>query len=406
VLHVRVRFLQLQRRSVERLLEDGSFAPADELATDDGTVFGFDEAVEHEVDLAVPVAAALDGERATEVTVPGGRTDEDAPLDGRPAGRLARERWPLRGVVRVRAEELPGPYGVLRVRVGVENLSAAGPRDSVREDALRRAFVATHVLLGAEAGRFLSLLEPPEWARPYAEGCTNVGSYPVLVGSGDRDDLVLSSPIILYDHPQIAPESGGDLFDALEIDEILLLRTMTLTDEEKAEARATDPRAAAIIDRADTMPAEMLDKLHGAVRYLRGPTGSSVPDDPVPTMGNGHSGGNGHADGGSAGHDRTPWWDPGSDSSVSPETDAVTVAGLEVRRGSRVILRPGSRSTDAQDMFLRGRSATVEAVLHDVDGNRHVAVTVDDDPGAELQKRHGRFLYFAPDEIEPLEAAG
>jgi hypothetical protein len=184
---------------------------------------------------------------------------------------------------------------------------------------------------------------------------------------------------------------------------------MTLTDDEKAEARATDPRAAAIIDRADTMPPEMLDRLHGALRYLEGGGGHSVPDDPIPTIhtgnGNGHAAGNGNGHGGDAEHGRTPWWDPGSDASVSPETDAVVVDGVEVRRGSRVRLRPGSRMTDAQDMFLHGKSATVEAVLNDVDGKQHVAVTVDDDPGAEMQKRHGRFLYFAPDEIEPVEAS-
>jgi hypothetical protein len=95
-----------------------------------------------------------------------------------------------------------------------------------------------------------------------------------------------------------------------------------------------------------------------------------------------------------------PWWDPGADRTVSPETDGVVVAGVTVAKGSRVRLRPGQRA-DAQDMFLAGRLATVEAVFLDVDGNRHLAVTLDEDPAADLQRWHGRYLYFSPDEVEP-----
>jgi hypothetical protein len=213
----------------------------------------------------------------------------------------------------------------------------------------------------------------------------------VLIGEEGRRDAMLSSPIILYDHPTIAPESPGDLFDATEIDEILTLRTMALTEDEKREARATDERAAAIIDRVDNMPPELLERLHGAVRYLQGvegaKTGAPEPDSPLST-----------APGPTP--ELVPWWDPGADRTVSPETDGVVVAGVTVAKGSRVRLRPGQRA-DAQDMFLAGRLATVEAVFLDVDGNRHLAVTLDEDPAADLQRWHGRYLYFAPDEVEP-----
>ena len=192
---------------------------------------------------------------------------------------------------------------------------------------------------------------------------------------------MLSSPIILYDYPQVAPESPGELFDATEIDEILALRTMTLTDDEKAEARATDRHAAAIIDRVDTLPPEILDRLHGAVRYLRKSTAKATGEP-----------------------ENVPWWDPGADASVSPETDSLQIAGVSVSKGSRVRLCPGQRRADAQDMFLEGRLATVEAVFSDVDGNSHVAVTLVDDLAADLHRWHGRFLYFSPDEIEPLAA--
>ncbi len=159
-----------------------------------------------------------------------------------------------------------------------------------------------------------------------------------------------------------------------------------LTDDEKAEARATDPRAAGIIDAVDAMPPEILERLHGAIRSLRpgGPTG-------VPVFG---------ADSADVSPpERLPWWDPGQDASVDPDTDSVLVGGVPVSRGSAVLLRPG-RGGDIQDRFLDGLRATVQAVVHDVDGGVHVAVSVDGDPAAELQLAHGRFRYFRPDELE------
>jgi hypothetical protein len=53
-------------------------------------------------------------------------------------------------------------------------------------------------------------------------------------------------------------------------------------------------------------------------------------------------------------------------------------------------------------MFLAGRAARVEAVLQDVDGSRHLAVSLEDDPGAEMHQWYGRFRYFSPGEVEPI----
>ena len=80
------------------------------------------------------------------------------------------------------------------------------------------------------------------------------------------------------------------------------------------------------------------------------------------------------------------------------------VQGIPVQRGSRVKLHPGkgSRRTDAQDLFIEGKTALVRAVLHDVDGGQHLGVTVEDDPAADLLDSQGRYLYFDPDEVEPI----
>ena len=360
VLHIRLRFLQLQHRS-----------------GGDGPVPEFDEAVEHEIDSELPVSELLDTERVVAVTVPGGTETTDG---------VTRQRWPLEGEVRLSTRRLEGPYGLLQLTIEVVNTAQWADPEAGRHLALRHSLIAAHTVLAVTDGEFISLIDPPQWAKPAVEACRNERTWPVMIGDAGRRDVILVSPIILYDYPTIAPESPGDLFDGTEIDEILTLRTMTLTDEEKAEARATDDRVRKLMDRVDSMPPEMLDKLHGAIRYLGETPGTRKEPDSIETLTT----------------PGTPWWDPAADASVDPDTDSVVIAGVEIAKGSRVVLNPGFRRTDAQDMFLAGRTATVAAVLRDVDGNTHVAVTIDDDPGAEISALHGRFRYFAPEELAPL----
>lgn len=370
-LHVRLRFLQLQRRSVEVPASDGFRVVA--AATVDGTEYTtWEEAVEREVDVVLPFA---DLGTTVPFEIAGG--EEVEPLASHV--RLVRRRDPLHGSLELSAEPLPGPFGGFRLTLRVVNLSPWQAGDATRDEALRHALIAAHTLISLSGGHFLSATDPPEWAKPATGQCRQDGAWPVLVGEAGQRDTVLCSPIILYDYPTIAEQSAGNLFDGTEIDEILTLRTMTLTDEEKRQARATDERAAELIDRVDHLPPELLDRLHGTVRYLR-----SVTGDPRPVTA-----------------PEEPWWDPGADSSVHPETDTVVIAGVAVGRGTRVRLRPNGRA-DAHDMFLAGRTAVVQAVLLDVDDKRHLAVTLEDDAGAELYAAHGRYRYFGIDEVEPL----
>ena len=138
-----------------------------------------------------------------------------------------------------------------------------------RDEGLLRSLVSTHTILGLRAGEFVSLLDPPDPWRDLAAGCRNEGTWPVLVGENGAKDTMLSSPIILYDYPQVAPESPGDLFDSTEIDEILTLRILTLTDEEKQTMAAVDERARALLHRTESLAGEQLLGLHGTVRDLR-----------------------------------------------------------------------------------------------------------------------------------------
>jgi hypothetical protein len=372
--HLRLRFLQLQARTVEQVI-DGEFRPVPQAEVGDEILVTWDEGVEHEIDTEILLGDLRDGTHVVPVELPGGR-DVDTVTD---EVRLVRERWPISARILLSAEWLPGPFGVVKLQVRLENVTPWEDPPEDRDAACRRALVATHTLLDA-GGRFVSLIDPPEWASEYAASCENVHTWPVLIAES-HGDVVLSSPIILYDYPTIAPESPGDLCDSLEIDEILTLRTMTLTDEEKREARATDPRARAIIDRSDGMPQELLDRLHGVIRYMRDTT---APKEEEPS------------------YERPPWWDPGADASVSPETDRIWVDGVSVGRGTRVRLRPGAQRADAQDMFLKDRIAMVEAVLFSVDDDSYLAVTLEDDESSEMFAWHGRYLYFSPDEVEPI----
>jgi hypothetical protein len=361
---VTVRFLQVQRRRTDGAVEDASVPAV------------WDEAVEQEVTQAVPAKALFGGGAVARFTVPGGEDTDNAS-----GARVVWRREPLTGTVSVRATSLPGPWQAARLTVQVTNESEAGAPAS-REDALPAALVAAHLIITVSGGAFLSMTDPPEWASQQVAACRNTGCWPVLAGPEDSRQVMLAAPIILPDHPQVASESPGELYDGTEIDEILTLRTLALSAEEKAAARATDPRAAALIDRVDAMDAPTMAQLHGTIRAMS----PSQPDGPVTLGGEG---------------EQVPWWDPGADASVSPGTDSVVIAGRRVAAGSRVILRPGRRRADAQDMFLAGRAALVEAVLLDVDDTAYLAVTLADDPAADLQSAHGRFLYFAPDEVEP-----
>jgi hypothetical protein len=268
---------------------------------------------------------------------------------------------PIRGVTHVGCEPIDG---FLKLRVLIENDSELPPACD-RATAMRSSLTGAHTMLTVAGGAFVSLTDPPPAAKAAADSCANRNTWPVLVGpAGDRHTM-LSSPIILPDYPEIAPESPGDLYDATEIDEMLTLRVMTLTDEEKREACATDDRARRIIERSDSIPREMFERLHGAIRGFKP---SSVEQ----------------------------FFNPADE---RPEQAAIATAGGMVSAGARVRLAP-NRQSDSMDMFLAGRTAIVEGVHHDVEDRAYVAVRIEDDPAADLQRR---FYYFYPDEIELLE---
>ena len=417
-----LRFLQVQRRST------GGTAPG-------AAIPDWDEATEREVGFTVGPDQLLGQGGSREFAIPGGEDRE--PRTGAETGQAGftvRRREPLAGVISVTATPVPGPWQALLLQVRVENRTAADPAPRLRDKALPTALVAAHVIMTVSGGAFISMTDPPEWAKQAVTGCDNVGCWPVLAGPDGGRQAMLASPIILYDHPELAPESPGELYDGTEIDEILTLRTLVLSDDEKLEARATDSRAAALINRVESLDAQAMQGLHGTIRSAvhsgasgaghSGASGALYSGAPGAghsgAPGAGHSGapGAGHSGAPGAGHSGAsgalysgapgagpgvPWWDPDADAAVHPDTDSVVIGGLRIARGSRVRLRPGRRRSDAQDMFLAGRIAEVQAVLLDVEDHPYLAVSLADDPDEDIRISHGRFLYFMTDEVEPCE---
>jgi len=257
----------------------------------------------------------------------------------------------LRGRVRMRAESLG--EGLARVKLCLHNESeiVAGEADE-RPAALRSSLLSTHVVLRAREGRFVSPVENEGPHVAAVAACENVNTWPVLASA--EDDVVLGASMFLPDHPRIAPESLGGLFDNTEIEEALLLHVQTLSEAEREEIGAQDPKVREMIERAEQATPEEMIALHGRLEQ------------------------GGHPQLGEA---------------------SATVAGRTIARGARVILRP-RRGGDTYDAILAGKAATVERIYIDYEDGVHLGVTIDDDPGQELMRESGRYLFFKPEEVE------
>jgi hypothetical protein len=342
-----LRFLQVERRTVEARDADGGFRRVEELEAAGRRVIAWDEAAPRELGFAFP----LDDGRVARLAAPGARSEETlVDAQGTVAGRLVRQQAPLS--IALAAARAPAGEGLSRLRIAVENLTPCPDPAAAREEAVAWSLVGAHLLLAVSGGSFVSLIDPPERARDAARGCASDRLFPILVGMPGRHDQLLGSPIALADHPQIAPESPGESYDATEIDELIALSTLSLTDEEKREARATSARSSALIERVERLSPEALLKLHGARR---------------------------------------------------PPRQTAPAQGSRVR----IRIRPaaGARRSDAQDLFLDGRVAVVEQVLEDLEGRTCLALLLEDDPASELHRWHGRRYHFYPDEVELLEGA-
>jgi hypothetical protein len=280
---VSVRFLQLVARLAGQYSIPQEEWPAEGavpcrivelLRVDDEVFYTWQEAIEQTIDLGESSLGGLAAQSLRREFVLEPKRDRQPLRDraGMFVGALVRERRRVQGVVELGAVALAP--GVFRATVKIQNQTPLEDGTAAsRDEALMRGMVSTHTVLWVRDGEFVSMIDPPEPYRELAASCRNVGCWPVLVGDAGDKDTILSAPIILYDYPQIAPESPGELFDGTEIDEILTLRIMTLTDDEKVAMAAVDERARAVLARTESLGNEQMLGLHGTFRGLQRFTG-------------------------------------------------------------------------------------------------------------------------------------
>lgn len=264
-LSVRVRCL----RQVERMVGSGSgeFVPAASIQVEEFTYESWQEAAE--CDMALPEFRFAELEASPvcrRFLHPATRTVEELrDSSGALAGRIVRTQEPLECAIELSLEQ--PQEGLSRITVRISNTTPFDAAAAAHGEAvLARSLLSAHTILHVTGGEFVSLLEPPPEFQQAAAASRNVGTWPVLAGEPGARDTLLSSPIILYDYPQVAPESPGDLFDGAEIDEILSLRILTLTDAEKDAMRRSDEHARRILERTESLPPEHFMKLHGSLR--------------------------------------------------------------------------------------------------------------------------------------------
>jgi hypothetical protein len=333
------------------------FHPVDTLTIGDVRHEPWQEGLARRVRFDSSLGECIAGEQSLPFSFAPKRTLEPLSEGGRVMGVVVRERKLLAGRLTVSAQRIRvADAPLVKLTVRAENMTELESPDTNDRDAgVLSSMASTLVVLSAPEGEFVSQIDPPGPFRAAAAGCSNTGVWPVMVGGEGERHTMLAAPIILYDYPQIAPQSPVDLCDATEIDELLALRIQTLTDDEKRASIALDGHTATLIGATETLPQEQMERLHGTLRSRNGGRPNSVD---------------------------------------------------ELRPGRRVRLRPTGRA-DAFDILLAERLATIESVEVDFEDVRHVAVTLDDDPGRDFGRAGlpGHRFFFRPDELELLDEA-
>jgi hypothetical protein len=365
-LDVSVRFLQPMWREVLKTAEgrkqnEQGLQLVPELIVDGKLYQTWQEALERKVTLpSITLAEASISSRTIPFFLAGSQTTEPLNDGGKLIGALVRRHEALNGEIKLSTEPMGARLHKLCVRVLNQTpVSAANTQDA--DAVLMRTFASTHTVLRARGANFLSLMDPADEFRAAASQCKNAGTWPVLVRDERERHTMLSSPIILYDYPKIAPESAGTLFDGTEIDELLTLRIMTMTDAEKLEMSHVDAQARRLLERTEALTQESLLNMHGALREFRS-----------------------------------------LEEQIFGAASQLT-ASASIQPGDRVRIRPKARA-DVMDIILSGKVGIVEAVEQDAENRVHLALVLEEDPGKDLglMRQTGHRFFYTLDEVELL----
>jgi hypothetical protein len=374
---VTVRFLQPMAREVG-LLElpwaDRSHPPVfrsvPELRIVDEVYQSWHEAIERRICLPPLELSASTRTKRVLFEFPAGETFEPLRKGDDVVGAFRRVSTQVQGAVEAQVQRLED--SVFKISVRVLNQTPLAGGQSISEMAVMQTFASTHTTLTAQDANFISLMDPEPHYRQAAESCRNQGAWPVLIGDAAQRprDTMLSSPIILYDYPQIAGQSPGPLFDGTEIDEIVTLRVLTLTDSEKKEMRLVDEQARRILERTESLDSQQFWSMHGTLQQIEANSNPIEFDDFF---------------------------------GANLRLESVKVGDAQVGPGSRVRICPKNRA-DLMDLALAGRVAVVESVEQDVEGKIHLAVVFEEDPGKDLglMRQPGHRFFYGVEEVELL----
>jgi hypothetical protein len=262
-IRVELRFLQLAVKQVSKLVGD-RLEPVTSLVIDNYQMESWDEGIERSVEFEFPLSLGVTQHTSFHFS---GNWETESLMDSsrRFAGVINRKQSSVMGTVSIFAEKISD--SVAKITTNITNTTLLSECNFDRNTALLHSLLSSHLILTVDNGAFVSLLDPPEYLRKPVSECNNVGNFPVLVGQEGERDMLLCSPIILYDYPQIAPESSGDFYDSTEIDEMLTLRVMTLTDKEKDEMGLSDEKTCDLLRRTEQNAREQLMKTHGTMRF-------------------------------------------------------------------------------------------------------------------------------------------
>jgi hypothetical protein len=379
-LEVRIRFLHPMEREIGLLPGPGPELPSDvgtssftfvpELRTEDKLYQAWQEAVEREVRSAHQPVDSVANQTWSLPFHFAGSVAFDPIRDGQNQviGAIVRRQQSVQGKIDISTQPLA--ESIFKITVTVENLTPVPEPDlNHQEEVLMRTLASTHTILETSWGEFLSLMDPPPFSVEASKTCSNIGTWPVLVGEKGKfgAGTMLSSPIILYDYPEIAPESPGEFFDGTEIDEILTLRVLTMTDQEKWEMSQVDEHCRQILNRTEALPEEAFWKMHGTIRDNK--------------------------------FSNEDFFNPNT------RLEHVTIEGTDLTIGHRVQIRPQGRA-DVMDLALEGKIAVIESIEQDAENRVYLALVLEEDPGKDLgmMRQPGHRFFYGVNEVEPLPA--
>ena len=269
------------------------------------------------------------------------------------AARRALRAGGLHGRVRLSADDLGD--GRWRVMLCVHNTTRGGRGPRPRRGAARSACSPRTSSLRLDGGRFALAARRPSGVR------ASVNTFPVLATDGRRrgarrGDHAARPPAARAREPRRPVRRHRDRGGAAAA------RARALATTSATAIAAADPAVREMVERAAAATPEDIIALHGRIDAVR--SGAAARRAAAARR---------EVDG------RRRHLPPRRQGRAAPRATA------------RDALRPDAR---------RPHARRIERIYVDYDDSVHLGVTVDDDPGQELMRETGRYLFFIPDEVE------